>query len=109
MKYCIDFYGQEIDFLNKADEINIELSKIKDLEDLEEFCNRHKKQRINLCIDNYEEAMNNNNLYLAFDFQEKYTDFSIYIRLPQYNETYVESLKKKYPKSKIFYNTQLNN
>lgn len=50
MKYCIDFYGKQTDLLNLVDEINIDLLKIKDLGDLEEFCEQHKNQRINLCI-----------------------------------------------------------
>lgn len=84
MKYCIDFYGEQIDLLNQADEINIDISKIKELNDLEKFCELHKNQRINLCINDYEDAINNKYLDYIFDFQQEHQEYSIYIRLPGY-------------------------
>ena len=83
MKYCIDFYGTEIDLLNQIDEINIDLSKIRSIEnELEDFCELHKHQRINLCINDYEEAINKKYFTYIFDFQKKYPEYNVIIRLP---------------------------
>lgn len=83
MKYCIDFYGKDIDILKEVDEINIDISRIKDLQnDLQDFCELHKEQRINLCINNYEDAINNKTFVFCFKFQQDNPQYNIYIRLP---------------------------
>ena len=103
MKYCIDFYGDTtINLLNIADEINIELSKIKDLIDLAEFCELHKNQGINLYLTDYEEKLFN----FAFDFQKEQEDkYNIKIKLPYYDEDKYQKIIEKYPESKFFYAT----
>lgn len=108
MKYCIDFYGDRtLDLLDIADEINIELSKIKDLIDLPEFCELHKNQRINLCIKDYEDAINNRLLYFAFNFQqEQKNKYNIVIRLPYYDQEGIfQELIEKYPDSRFYFQT----
>ena len=82
MRYCINFYGEQIDLLNEVDEINIDISKLKEIKDLEEFCELHKNQRINLCINNYEDAINKQYLEYVFEVQKKLDKYDIAIRLP---------------------------
>lgn len=103
MKYCIDFYGDKtVELLNIADEINIDLSKIRDLTDLSEFCELHKNQGINLYLVDYEEKLFN----FAFDFQKEQKDkYNIKIKLPYYDEDKYQEIIKKYPESKFFYAT----
>lgn len=103
MKYCIDFYGDKtIDLLDIADEINIDLSKIKDLTDLAEFCELHKNQGINLYLTDYEEVLFN----FALDFQKEQKDkYNIKIKLPYFDENKYQEIIEKYPESKFFYAT----
>ena len=106
MKYCINYYGQENDLLDKADEINIELNHIKNLErDLMDFCELHKNQRINICISNYELAIDKKWIPYVFDFQKKYIEYNLFIRLPNIDEQYYPALKEKYPNMKFYFNT----
>lgn len=107
MKYCINFYGKHIDLLNTIDEINLNLSKIRKLEDLEEFCKNHSHQRINLCINDYEDAINNTYLTFAFDFQKQFKQYDIAIRLPGWDQNFCPTLKEKYPSSKMFFNIHI--
>lgn len=107
MKYCLDYYGQHLELFHQVDEINIDLSHIKDLKELEFFCEKYKQQRINLCINDYEDAVNNNSLYFAFDFQQKFqTSYYIVIRLPQIT-TVCKDIKEKYPNAKLFFKVHI--
>lgn len=106
MKYCIDFYGQQLDLLNQVEEININLLNIKNLNDLEEFCELHKNQRINLCIDDYEEAINKSILTYAIDFQKQHQIYNIYIRLPGYSD-WSDEIKKDNINCKFYFNTKI--
>lgn len=110
MKYCIDFYGdRNLDILDEVDEINIDISKIKDLNDLGEFCELHKNQRINLCIEDYDIAIEKNLFYFAFDFQqEKRGIYNIVIRLPYLNKIKYNELIEKYPMMRIFFRYGVN-
>lgn len=108
MKFSFDFYGDRtVDLLNTADEINILLEKIKDLNDLAEFCELHKNQRINLVIGNqYEniEEESNRLFHFAFDFQqEKKGIYNIVIRLPYFNRELVDAEIEKYPDAKFYF------
>ena len=109
MKYCINFYGENIDLLDKADEINIDISKLKDIMQIAEFCELHKNQRINLCINDFEDAINKHYLYEIFDIQKQLSSFNIVIRLPYYHTGYLEEINKKYPNRKIFFDKHINN
>lgn len=106
MKYCIDFYGKQIDLLNKIDEINIDVLQIKTLGDLEEFCKLHKNQRINLCINDYEEAINNSRLTYIIDFQKAHQEYNIYIRLPGKSD-WSDKIKEDNPNIKFYFNTRI--
>lgn len=106
MKFCIDFYGDNtLDLLQTADEINIILSKIKDLDNLGEFCEIHKGQRINLVIvENYGEEENNQLFDFAFDFQnEKKGIYNVVIGLPFYKKEIINAKLEKYPDAKFFF------
>ena len=107
MKYCIDFYGEyDLPILNEVAEININISKLAHKEDLVEFCKIHNKQKINLCIEAYDE--NPDLIYFAFDFQKEHNEFNIGIRLPFYEERVYNDLKKLYPDMKIFFKSGVN-
>lgn len=107
MKYCIDFYGKQIDLLNKVDEINIDLSHIKNLIELKEFCELHKNQRINLCINDFEDAINNNYLTYTLNFQKENPTYNAVVRLPGYDNQWAEAIKKDYPDAKIYFKTYI--
>ena len=105
MKYCFNYYGKDIELLNSIDEINVELSHIKNLErDLKEFCDLHKNQRINLIIDDYEIALNKKQIPYVFDFQQQNKEYNLYIRLPGIDKEYYPMLKDKYKDMKFFLN-----
>ena len=105
MNFCIDFYGDRtMELLKTADEINILLEKIKDLTDLPEFCEIHKNQRINLCINDYDEDGINQLLYFAFDFQqEKKGIYDIVVRLPYFEKETFEKIKEKYSEARFYF------
>lgn len=108
MKYCITWYGDNNSkMLEKAEEINIDLSKVKDLTDLPEFCEQHPNQRINLCIDDFEDGMNEGYFKIALDYQKDNPDKNIYVRLPWYNEA-MNAVLLDYPDSKHFFNMLVN-
>lgn len=104
MKYCIDFYGDlNLDLLNIADEITIDLSKIKDLRDLAEFCKNHQYQRINLKVNDYGEGLDNKFFNFAFDFQEEQKDkYNIVVKLPYYNKILKEKIESN-PNIKFYF------
>lgn len=106
MKYCLDFYGKQVDLLNKIEEINIDLSRIKDLNDLEEFCELYKNQRINLCINDYEDAINNSYFAYAIDFQKIHKSYNTYIRLPGQGD-WSDKMKEDNPNIKFYFNTKI--
>lgn len=82
MKYCIDFQGKQLDIFDEVDEINIDILKTN-LEDLKEYCELHKDQRINLCINNYDDAIDNKKFFVPFDFQKDNSSYNVKIRLPE--------------------------
>ena len=96
MKYCINYYGEQIELLNTIDEINIDLSHVNNLErDLLDFCELHKEQRINLIVNDYNEAIDKKWIPYIFDFQQELFEYNIYIRLPYIDDTYYLALKEK--------------
>ena len=108
MKYCINYYGKQLDLLNEIEEINIELDHITNLErDIEEFCELHKNQRLNFIIPNYEQMVDKGYLLYIFDFQQTHKEYNIYIRLPYIDETYYPALKEKYTNMKFFFELKI--
>ena len=74
MKYCMN-YDKNSAYLNKVDEINILFNPNEPIEELINFCQVHKEQRINCLLSSDEiniieklliEQNNNSNLYLVF-------------------------------------------
>ena len=108
MKYCIDYQGKNSKIFDTIEEINIDITKIK-TENLLEFCKLHTNQRINLCIEDYNEAIDKKLLFFAFDFQKDNPDLKIYIRLPFNEEDYFKDIKKMYPNCKTYFKTFVNN
>ena len=108
MKYCIDYQGKNNKIFDTIEEINIDITKIK-TENLLEFCKLHTNQRINLCIEDYNEAIDKKLLFFAFDFQKDNPNLKIYIRLPFNEENYSKDIKKMYPKCKLYFKTFVNN
>ena len=105
MNYCINYYGKEIELFNTIDEINIDSTHTKNLKrDLEEFCTVHKNQRINLIIDDYQQALDKEWIPFIFDFQQEHKEFKIYIRFPYMDEEYYPALKEKYKEMKFYLN-----
>lgn len=107
MKYCIDFQGKQLDIFDEVDEINIDILKTN-LEDLKEYCELHKDQRINLCINNYDDAIDNKKFFVPFDFQKDNPSYNVKIRLPEWDEAYFKDVKKMYPECKIYFNLYIN-
>ena len=106
MKFCVNF-SKESKILDKVDEINIQYNRIESAEALSQFCEEHKNQRINLCIDNLEEGLYNNWIKDALDYQEQHQDYKIYIRLEGKNEE-LSVMLMKYPKAKFYFNYYVN-
>lgn len=108
MKYCIDFQGKDLDYFEEVNEINIDVLKTK-LDDLKEYCELHKDQRINLCINNLDDAINEKKVFICFDFQKDNPEYNVKIRLSKWDTTYVAEFKKMYPECKIYFNVYINN
>lgn len=105
MNYCLEYKGQEYENYKLVEELNIDLTNLKNIErDLEEFCQEHISQRINLIISNYNEAVDKGYLPYIFDFQQEHKEFKIYIRLPYIDEEYYPALKEKYKDMKFYLN-----
>jgi len=107
MKYCINFNrGSKI--LDKVDEINIQYGRIENEDALVQFCEKHKDQRINLCMDDIEEAINNNWIKTALDIQKKYQkEYKLYIRLGGKNEE-IGVILNEYPEANFYFNIRVN-
>lgn len=110
MKYCIDWYGKDNDLLKSIDEINIDISKVRDLDDLKAFCEKHNTQNINLCLNNYQEAIDKKLITFILNFIKKYNkDFKLKIRLPYYEKEIIDGIKKDYPECKFFFKYIITN
>ena len=108
MKYCFNWYGNNQDeCLNIADEINIKLEKVKDLNDIKEFCDMHTNQRINLCIDDFEAGINDKLFETALTIQQELNTYNIIVRFPYYNNL-IKEILSKYKNPKFFFNTHIN-
>ena len=99
MKYCMDF-DKDNKYINKADEINVDYDKNNNIDDLLFFCEEHKKQRINLCINS--EETNIELIKKCFEFQKACNQYDIYIRLPERKEE-LDILLTEYPDSKFYF------
>jgi len=106
MKYCID-YNKESQILDRVDEINIQYNKIQDEEALSQFCEQHQKQRINICIDDLEEGINEKYISNILKYQDEHKNYNIYIRLGGKNEE-LGILLSQYPNAKFYFNTRVN-
>ena len=82
MKYCMN-YDKNSAYLNKVDEINILFNPNEPIEELINFCQEHKEQRINCLLSSDEiniieklliEQNNNSNLYLVFSDRNEELD-----------------------------------
>ena len=69
MKYCIDWRAKST-ILDKVDEINIDIIN-KEISSITEFAKEHKNQRINLCINDYEEGINEGYFKAALELQKE--------------------------------------
>ena len=110
MKYCIDYY-KESSILDKVDEINIEYKRIESNEALETFCGDHRNQRVNVCINDLEEGINEGYIKNILDFQKEKQDITnLYIRLPHIKTQELGAmLFNDYPDAKFYFNTHVNN
>lgn len=106
MKYCIDF-NKESKILDKVDEINIDYTRIENLDALKIFCEEHIKQRINVCLNDFEEAKNNNSIKDLLDFQKENKNFNLYIRLSGKDEE-LGIMLAAYPDSKFYFDWKIN-
>jgi hypothetical protein len=109
MKYCVEWHGIDNDLLKVVDEINIELSRVKHLnsEVLKAFCEKHKEQRINLCIKEFESGINEGYIDTALKFQANYPEYKVYIRLPGRADV-ADKIKEENSNAKIFFNTYIS-
>lgn len=106
MKYCIDF-SKDTHILDKVDEINVFYDRIQDLEALDQFCQEHIKQRINVCFTDLDKGLYDNQIKDMLDFQEQHKDYNIYLRFPGKNEE-LGFLLNKYIDSKFYFDTKIN-
>ena len=53
MKSCLTYYGKADSVFKEVDEIILNIKKIKDLNDLEAFCEQYKKQTIILYVEEW--------------------------------------------------------
>lgn len=103
MKSCLTYYGKADSVFKEVDEIILNIKKIKDLNDLEAFCEQYKKQTIILYVEEWLQL--DELLYkFIFDFQKKYNNiYNIKILLPNWNDSFMEKIHNDYPESKIFF------
>ena len=106
MKYCID-WNKEGTLLDKADEINIFYNRVESLDALLTFCNEHKNQRINVCMENLEKSLQENKIKDILDFQKEHSDLILYIRFPMRNEE-LDIMLNEYQDSKFYFDTKVN-
>ena len=106
MKYCIDF-NKDSKILDKVDEINIQYDRIQDENALSQYCEEHKKQRINVCIDDLESGLKEGKIAAMLEYQDKHQDYNVYIRLDGKNEE-LGILLSKYPNAKFYFSTKIN-
>ena len=106
MKYCIDF-NKEAHILDKVDEINVFYDRVQDLEALEQFCQEHINQRINVCITDLDKAINENQIKDLLDFQKDHKDYNIYLRLPSKSEE-LGFMLNQYEGCKFYFDTKVN-
>lgn len=108
MKYCID-YNKESSILDKIDEINIEYKRIESDEALQAFCEEHKNQRINVCINDYEEGINEGYFKNSLDFQKNHPNINnLYLRFPGKGQELDMMLSNDYPDAKFYFDIKVN-
>ena len=71
------------------------------------FCNEHKNQRINVCMENLEKSLQENKIKDILDFQKEHSDLILYIRFPMRNEE-LDIMLNEYQDSKFFFDTKIN-
>lgn len=103
MKYCLDFQGKQLSAFDDCREINIDVLKTN-LDNLSEYYDNHVGQRVNLCVNDYNEAIDKNKIYPILEFQDKHPEYNIKIRLPQWDEEYYKEIRNVYPAAKIYFN-----
>jgi len=105
MKYCIEYNkNKDSKYLDKVDEININFDKVESIDALIKFCQKHEKQRINICLsfENYSIDKLKSLLPLKQD--------NLYIRIPHYqNQEELDFLLTEYPDARIYFETKINN
>ena len=101
MKYCVD-YSNKNSVLEKVDEINIDITN-KEITNVVDFAKKYKNQRINLCINDYEEGINEGFLKAALDVQKENPDLNLVIRIAGYSQD-LAFILADYPDAKFYFN-----
>lgn len=101
MKYCVD-YSSKNSVLEKVDEINIDIVN-KEITNVVDFAKKYKNQRINLCINDYEEGINEGFLKAALDVQKENPDLNLVIRIAGYSQD-LAFILADYPDAKFYFN-----
>lgn len=91
MKYCFDYYKTS-KRINEIDELNIKYNK-KDTT-LLEFLNTYKNKRVNICINNLEDFIEDGSFENIIKIKNENPELSLYLRLPDYNEEIIEKIKE---------------
>lgn len=106
MKYCMD-YNKQSKLLDKVDEININIRNLDDLQLVIDWTQSHNKQRINLCLLDYELGLNEGYIKKALQFQKEQKDnLDIAIRLPGRSEE-LDVMLLDYPEAKIYFDEKI--
>lgn len=84
MKYCVDF-SQKSAVLDKVDEINLRYDRREIT--FVDFLQEHKNQRINICIDDMTDFINESQMTRILAIHEKYPKLNIALRFLVYDES----------------------
>ena len=106
MRFCIN-YNPHSHILNKVDEINIDYKRVQDIVALNQFCQEHINQRINICVAEVEEAIAANAVKDLLDFQKKNKDYNIYLRFAFVNND-LKELLQAYENCKYYFSIGVN-
>ena len=103
MNYCLDYYENN-PYMDKAEELNINITNLKtqSIDEIKQWLELHKNQRINICARDKEQE---DLIEQAFELQAAMPQYDIYINLASiYKQFFKEKIFDKYRKNKYYFN-----
>ena len=108
MNYCLDYYENN-PYMDKAEELNINITNLKtqSIDEIKQWLELHKNQRINICTrDKEQEEL----IEQAFELQAAMPQYNIYINLASiYIPFFKEKIFDNYRKNKYYFNMPVKN